>query len=319
MIFLDAVKALAILLVTQSHLKDFYPIRELATGGLLGNCLFFFASSYAIAAGLGKNPEPFGAWYVRRLVRIYIPLWTVMIALVAFRYVPVETVWETGSAFLFPEMYWFLPSIAVLYVPCYFLIRDGTERTLWVSAVAVISAYATTYLVVVDFSTWNAEDHVVLKTIFYFGIMIAGIYLAKFDPPQPAKLGPCSLVALTLAYFLFLAMLRASGLYALQAGANVLAGLWVIAVYNTLRDSRCEAVVAKYLAVPVKGLSNLTLHIYLVQVPLIASFGLERVVFPFNVLLLAVILISAASILYRATSSLLASLPLTRRRIACAL
>ncbi|MET4290138.1 hypothetical protein ABIB06_000241 [Bradyrhizobium sp. LB8.2] len=319
MIAIDAIKAFAILLVTQSHLKPFYPIRELATGGLLGNCLFFFASSYIIGLGLIGRPEHFGAWYVRRIARIYVPLWTVMIVLVAFRLVTVETVWEAISAFLFPGMYWFLPSIAVLYVPCYVLIRYGTERALLVSAIATTLAYAVTYLAVVDFDRWSAEDHVVLKTFFYFGIMIVGIYLAKFDPPKSTRLGLRSLFGLTVAYFLFLAVLRASGLYALQAGANVLACLWVIAVYNTLRDSKVEAVIKKYLASPVKILSKLTLHIYLVQVPLIASFGLEGVAFPFNILVFVLILFGAASVLYRATSFFSAKLPLARRDVTSAL
>ncbi|MBR0703711.1 acyltransferase family protein [Bradyrhizobium diazoefficiens] len=318
MIAIDAIKALAILLVTQSHLKAFYPIRELATGGLLGNCLFFFASSYVISVGLIGRPEQFGAWYVRRLTRIYVPLWTVTLLLVAFRFIRVDTVGEAVSAFVFPGMYWFLPSIALLYVPCYLMICYGTQRALFLSAGATTLAYAITYFVVVDFDRWSAEDHVVLKTLFYFGVMIAAIYLAKFDSPKLSRLGLRSALGLTAAYFLFLAGLKASGLYVFQGGANVLACLWVVAVYKTLSDPRFETAIKTYLGLPVKTLSKLTLHIYLVQVPLIEGFGLEGLAFPLNILIFILILITGASILYRATSFLLGRLPLAQRAVASA-
>ena len=104
-----ALRALAIVLIANSHLENFYPVRQLAADGLLGNSLFMLS-------GLGITLSPrtgdgrFLDWYGRRLSRSYPALWlTVLIGIfliqAAWRsWTPLDflsnLVWPTPYGFL---------------------------------------------------------------------------------------------------------------------------------------------------------------------------------------------------------------------------
>lgn len=66
---IDLLKFLAVVLVVNSHMDVCYldAYKSLATGGSLGDALFFFCSGYTLF--LGRNLG-FVCWYKRRLARI---------------------------------------------------------------------------------------------------------------------------------------------------------------------------------------------------------------------------------------------------------
>lgn len=47
-IFIDYLKTVAVLLVINSHFDCLYPIPALATGGAMGNALFFIVSGFCL-------------------------------------------------------------------------------------------------------------------------------------------------------------------------------------------------------------------------------------------------------------------------------
>lgn len=66
---IDILKFLAVLLITNSHMDKVYAdYGMLATGGAIGDALFFFCSGFTLFFGrIGR----FDAWYKRRFRRIY--------------------------------------------------------------------------------------------------------------------------------------------------------------------------------------------------------------------------------------------------------
>ncbi len=65
----DVLKFLAALLITNSHMEILYgEYSFMATGGAIGDALFFFCSGYTLF--LGRNASFFN-WYKRRINRIY--------------------------------------------------------------------------------------------------------------------------------------------------------------------------------------------------------------------------------------------------------
>jgi hypothetical protein len=64
------IRFLAACLIINSHFDLLYPWPFLATGGGLGNALFFFASGYGLTASSRRKQRPFPEWYHRRLLRI---------------------------------------------------------------------------------------------------------------------------------------------------------------------------------------------------------------------------------------------------------
>ena len=65
----------AICLIVNSHLDAYYPTPMLATGGMLGNSLFFMLSAFGLAISWRSHPRPFSEWYGRRIRRILPPIW----------------------------------------------------------------------------------------------------------------------------------------------------------------------------------------------------------------------------------------------------
>ena len=66
---IDILKCLAAIAITNSHMDVLYhPYEQLATGGAIGDVLFFFCSGFTLFYGrMGR----FDNWYKRRINRIY--------------------------------------------------------------------------------------------------------------------------------------------------------------------------------------------------------------------------------------------------------
>src|SRR5206468_4902650 len=76
-------RVLAIILVVNSHMDNLYPpqVAFLATGGMIGNALFFMLSACGLLVSMQEHPRAFGEWYARRIIRIYPSVWVTVILL----------------------------------------------------------------------------------------------------------------------------------------------------------------------------------------------------------------------------------------------
>ena len=87
---IDVLKFLAAILITNSHMDLLYgDYSYLATGGALGDSLFFFCSGYTLF--LGRDASFFN-WYKRRINRIYPTIFAWAIACCA--------IWSISTDFL---------------------------------------------------------------------------------------------------------------------------------------------------------------------------------------------------------------------------
>lgn len=109
---IDWLKVLAVFLVMNSHMHMCYPkYAFLATGGAIGDGLFFFASGFTLF--LGRNMR-FDNWYKRRINRIYPSI--IAIAILAWG------LWDNTDSIgeiLLGKRYWFIGCILVYYVLLY--------------------------------------------------------------------------------------------------------------------------------------------------------------------------------------------------------
>ena len=66
---IDILKFIAVLAITNSHMELLYgKYSALATGGAIGDVLFFFASGFTLFLGVERT---FDNYYKRRISRIY--------------------------------------------------------------------------------------------------------------------------------------------------------------------------------------------------------------------------------------------------------
>src|SRR5262245_3464072 len=174
---LDVLRALAILLVTNSHLDAIYPDARMSTGGAFGNALFFFISGWGLALGIGPT-SAFGPWIARRLLRIYVPLWTAvaLIALIAPGHVTRHDLpWL--QTWVWPTWYWFVSAIVLFYPPYFALARRFGANGLAVAALSLVPLYVWLYLHGLDLSTDSLEAGR-FKWIFYAQTMLLGGWFA---------------------------------------------------------------------------------------------------------------------------------------------
>ena len=72
---------IAIMLILNSHLDFYYPIRYIGTGGAIGNTIFFMLSSFGLLLSERARPQSFTPWYTKRIKRIYPSVWVATVIL----------------------------------------------------------------------------------------------------------------------------------------------------------------------------------------------------------------------------------------------
>lgn len=169
---------MATLLITNSHFGNIWPISALATGGLLGNVIFFAASGFC----LYRVKESFPRWYGRRFLKIYPIVAAFTLLAVFIGSYSVHTVLDAVALFIYPTNYIFVVWILLLYVPFYLVsyldkrVKNFTEWALAVTAVLWI----VTYILFFDKSYYHIDDVSSPFICFvYFAAMLIGALFQK--------------------------------------------------------------------------------------------------------------------------------------------
>ena len=118
---IDILKFIAVIAITNSHMELLYgKYSVLATGGAIGDVLFFFASGFTLFMGGGKS---FDNFYKRRINRIYptVLAWAIVSCLIFGRD------WNIISILLYGGG-WFVSCIMIYYVVLYFVRRYFVEH-----------------------------------------------------------------------------------------------------------------------------------------------------------------------------------------------
>ncbi len=181
------IRALAILLVMNSHFEAFYPYSFLADGGMIGLILFFIASGSGVTGSPRIRREPFAKWMWLRAKRIYPQ---VFIVVVLFSLIPNQS-WRTWRVvdyfkhFVYPTSYHFIGKIIVYYVVLYALaqIRDRRKHVvvqlLLLVLFSVFSWPDMRRLYVAPTPLMSGQLSPMLLWTFFLAVTLAGAALAE--------------------------------------------------------------------------------------------------------------------------------------------
>lgn len=278
----------AILLITNSHLDKLYPVAAMATGGQLGNSLFFMLSGFGLAASYRKKGDVFWPWLQRRLSRIYPSV--LLVALTAA--VITGAVFDWGLAdyvrhLLWPTEYWFVAAIVCFYVPFYWLMSLRSKAVfLWLIGLLFLP-YFYFYFTVLDLSRFSVEDGY-FKWIFYFQVMLLGGFLAnRDDATRPLFSSGWNTVLLGLfvvAYF-GIKLLVAKGIWTeLQFLIHWLTFPIMVSSLFAMDTRLVKVTIMKSAAAPLIALvAGATLEIYLLQKYVYGNAFVSSLAFPGNV------------------------------------
>lgn len=167
---IDILKCLAALLITHSHMEILYPhhLTSLATGGAIGDVLFFFCSGYTLFLGQQRD---FPNWYKRRINRIYptVFMWALVSAVLFSSTKDMESIVLSGGG-------WFVSCIMIYYVILWFIRRFFIKKLTWVFAFfsAIVLAW---YVLFEDSREVFMYGNTYFKWVHYFLFMLLGACL----------------------------------------------------------------------------------------------------------------------------------------------
>lgn len=120
---IDVLKAVAALLIINSHLEHLYPRPWMAGDGLLGITIFFFTTGFTLAGSLKRHPrEGLLVFLFKRLSRMYPAVWIVLLLLPP-RPLKLDSWRGIAAEFAYPTPYTFVGAIVPMYPVFFALLR----------------------------------------------------------------------------------------------------------------------------------------------------------------------------------------------------
>ena len=297
--FITVLRMLAACLITNSHYTGVYPLDIIASGGLIGDVIFFAVSGYCLYNVKGS----FVPWYFKRLRRCYLP---VLIITALYMLLGFYSLSEHNALwwYAYPTYYHFVASIVVLYVPYYVVmkvpfLRRNLNWIMLILAVWTVAIYAVFY----DKSYYHIDTvREPFVRFLFFGSMLLGAHFKQHDELYRNRLTwwkPVCALVMTAVYFvskiLFTRYPSLAPLQILNQVAIFALLYFILATFSAL-DSRLEKM-PKWIKRAVSFVAAMTLEIYVVQYVLISL--LRNVApFPLNWLVLTAAILASAAVLH---------------------
>lgn len=286
-------RSIAIILIVNSHLDQFYPRQFFATGGMIGNSLFFMLSVYGLFLSQKKNNRGFKDYMSRRIGRIYPSVWvTLVLAYIPYRIITGEFSAENTLQYLglfFYPPFWFLQAIMFFYVLEFFIIKRHSLINNLLMIGLSLAFYIYYYLNFLDLSTFSISGFP-FRLIFYLNVVLFGIFVASSSDKQVgtgAGIGDLFLCAIFTAVIYLHKYLMVKNLFTnLQIIQH--AAVFPLLFYS-MRFARSAAVQKimdnNNFGAVLRFLSDHTLEIYIAHTCLRPIFVDFNLVFPLNVVL----------------------------------
>lgn len=290
----DVLKFLAALLITNSHMEILYgEYSFMATGGAIGDALFFFCSGYTLF--LGRNASFFN-WYKRRINRIYptIFAWALVYSAIVGVSADFVNVLLHGGG-------WFVECIMIYYAILWFVKRYFVKRLGAVFLLASAIILVRYFIGGSGVTSGSIYGDSTFKYWLFFLTMLAGAMLGirrNSRPYNPGR-GWVNLVMLIASAVCFYALLylgSRGGMEWLQL-LSVFALIGFAEYLYRLCNSRIskKAYENRITGPVIRCVGGLCLEIYLVQYPLFTDK--MNSIFPLNLLIMYLIIIAAAYVL----------------------
>lgn len=296
-ISIDILKCIAAIMITNSHMDLLYgKYSALATGGAIGDALFFFCSGFTIF--LGANAGFFN-WYKKRINRIYptVFAWALLAAILNFHHHDMFHVLISGGG-------WFVSCIMIYYVIMWFVKTYAKDKLLMVFIIvfAVILGW---YLLfgIGDTKGNNMYGNCYFKWCHNFVYMLLGASLGLRRKQQSNSVNApvlpviCMLL-LSVALFYGLCWFKnKDGIYDFVQMASIFPLMGVCYfLYQFCNTKPLTSIYSSKVGnVFIRLIGGLCLEIYLVQFDLFTDK--MNSIFPLNLLVMFAIIVVAAYVL----------------------
>jgi peptidoglycan/LPS O-acetylase OafA/YrhL len=298
-------KAIAALLVANSHLEHFYPHAWMAGDGLLGNSLFFLLAGYGLVRSERARARPFRSWMWRRIVRLY----PTVLLVVSIGSLLFGGAWRTWTAadyltnLAWPTNLTFVQLIIPFYVLFFVLMKMGGRTTLFwamvATAIPYLGAYVPDALRTAPGDTLHLGTRPLLVHVSaYFQVMLLGGWLGWRDSWEWRSLSArfAGLLAVSVVYIAVKLAMVEGHFSQMYLAMHALTFLWCLLVFECLGAPQVIARARERKALW-KGLAfvgALTLEIYVVHASIAESPRIYGVRYPLNLALFWALTLSLA-------------------------
>lgn len=290
-ISIDVLKFFAVLLITNSHMEPLYgEYSQLATGGAIGDVLFFFCSGFTLFLGQERR---FDNYYKRRINRIY----------------PTVLMWALMASVFFRQQYnmtyivlygggWFVSCIMIYYVVLHFIRKFAFNHLKDVFYFFALLTLVWYWLIDKPIG-YNMYGATYFKWCHYFLFMLLGAILGSHPTQRKIdlKIDIFKLIGCIIPFYCILIVGRKSEMVHNLQVVSLLPLLgttyyfYKVCKSNALKSLYDSRIVGAIM----KTISGLCLEVYLVQGVLFTD-RFNRF-FPLNIFIVFVIILIVAYLL----------------------
>ena len=313
-ISLNLLKFLTMLLIINSHSDALYPeeLSFLASGGGIGNELFFLISGYLFSA-----KEDIRQDIKRRFARLYVPAYIMIAVTFIFGRIQVDGLTEAIRVFIWPTQFWFVGAIFLYSILIYWLIKHGIERkkAFLIFTIILIALDLTLYLLAItDKTKWIVEDAYIafipFRSIYSIFSFVLGYYLMRNGEllHRISERKAIYLAVLLFIGFYGFKLLLNKGivpmpLQIISQPLTVLSAVFIFSAFVKVdMNPRLDGT---KLGEWINRLSSLSLESYLVQFLIIDGVKMLQMQFPVSLLLCFIIVFISAGILKKVSNELI--------------
>lgn len=309
--FIIWLRAIAAILITNSHYTGIYPTDLIANGGLLGDVIFFAVSGFCLA----NVKLRFDKWYLKRIVRIYpaVLLITIFYLLIgSYQFEMGEnTVKSAVWWFVYPTNYHFVASIMVLYIPFYFMMKFSYLKRNIVKTLAVVAViWILIYIFAYDKSYYHIDTvrEPMVRFLYLFAMLIG----AHANIHQEQYKNNCSFVTWVMMFIsaivYFVSKLSFTKYETISEYQIINQILLLVLLYFIFRcfaglEDKLKHV-PKLISSVIKYLSKTTLEIYVVQYGMLGFIKSLELIFPLNWIVMTACILGLSFILHFVVSKL---------------
>ncbi|MBQ9664478.1 MAG: acyltransferase family protein [Oscillospiraceae bacterium] len=307
-ISLDILKLFTILLIINSHSDVLYPskIQFLASGGGIGNELFFLISGYLFSAKVDIPGD-----LRKRFARLYLPTYIMIIITWIFGKLELDSVSRIIGTFIWPTKFWFVGAIFLYSFFLYALIKHGirkTKRFVLFGITVLIVDLLLYILLIPDKSVWIVEDvyfgFVPYRSIYSIFAFVLGYYLKMNKERLVGKIKESHTVVIAVVLFLgfygFKFLLNKNiipmSMQIFSHPLTIISALFIFLAFAQLDlNSFLEGKKVEHW---INILAGLSLESYLVQFLIIGGIAYLNILFPMNFIICILAVLIAAWILH---------------------
>lgn len=290
-------RAMASIIITNSHYTTVYPIKLIASGGLLGDILFFSISGFVLI----NIRQKFIKWYKKRIIRIYPSIWIITSVYILLGFYTFQD-WTLIEYFIYPTYYHFIASIIILYIPYYIIIKnDFLYKNIPKVMIFIFLIQLFIYIIFYDKSYYHIDNvREPMIRFLFLQSMLLGLYFRKFDKKfrDSNKFSNWVMLGLTSVFY-FMSKLAFGNIQSIS-NFQILNQIFIfITLYYFFKafagiDTQLENLPLEFKNI-IKFLGKLTLEIYAVQYVIIPN--LSDLIFPLNWILITVLILLTAYLL----------------------